>query len=83
MALKHSAAALLALAFLTAGVAVGYAARPKSHYPPRFGSLGLPANCSAYVDAAVAGYRSRRFTAEETMSGLERNCGAGGQLWRE
>lgn len=56
----------------------------EKHFPPRYGkSTGLPANCSAYVDTAIAGYRSRMYSADDTMVGLERNCGAGGQLWRD
>lgn len=49
---------------------------------PKFGSSGLPANCRAYVQVAVDSYRSRQYSADDTMAGLERNCGAGGQLWR-
>lgn len=49
---------------------------------PTYGeSLGLPSNCRAYVQVAVDGYRSKTYTAEETMAGLERNCGVRGQLW--
>lgn len=49
---------------------------------PTYGeSTGLPSNCRAYVQVAVDGYRSKQFTAEETMAGLERNCGASGHLW--
>ncbi|MET0378726.1 MAG: hypothetical protein ABW049_07005 [Spongiibacteraceae bacterium] len=42
---------------------------------------GMPVNCRAYVQVAVDGYRARRFTAEETMAGLKRNCGADGGVW--
>ena len=43
---------------------------------------GLPVNCRAYVQVAVDAYRNKRYTAEETMAGLERNCGANGGIWR-
>lgn len=44
-------------------------------------STGMPVNCRAYVQVAVDGYRAKRFTAEETIAGLERNCGAEGRIW--
>jgi hypothetical protein len=44
-------------------------------------ATGLPVNCRAYVQVAVDGYRATRYTAEETMAGLERNCGARGRAW--
>lgn len=43
---------------------------------------GMPVNCRAYVQVAVDAYRAKRYTAEETMAGLERNCGANGGIWR-
>jgi hypothetical protein len=46
-------------------------------------SSGLPVNCRAYVQVAVDGYRAKKYTAEETMSGLERNCGLSGSAWKD
>ena len=49
---------------------------------PTYGeSTGLPSNCRAYVQVAVDSYRNKQYTADETMAGLERNCGANGHLW--
>lgn len=45
-------------------------------------STHLPVNCRAYVQVAVDAYRDKRYTAEETMAGLERNCGANGSTWQ-
>lgn len=42
---------------------------------------GLPKNCRAYVQASVDGYKEKKYTADEVMAGLERNCGAHGHLW--
>ena len=42
---------------------------------------GLPSNCRAYVQAAIDGYRSKQYTADQTMAGLERNCGVNGSSW--
>jgi hypothetical protein len=44
-------------------------------------ATGMPVNCRAYVQVAVDAYRAKRYTAEETMVGLERNCGANGGIW--
>jgi len=49
---------------------------------PTYGKeSGLPANCRAYVQVAVDSYRAKQFSAEDTIAGLERNCGANGHLW--
>lgn len=42
---------------------------------------GHPVNCRAYVQAVIDGYRSRQYTADESMAGLERNCGITGNAW--
>lgn len=44
---------------------------------------GLPVNCRAYVQVAVDAYRTKQYTAEETMNALERNCGKSGWAWKE
>lgn len=44
---------------------------------------GFPANCRAYVQQSIDSYRSKQFTAEESMAGLERNCGIQGTLWNK
>lgn len=62
---------------------LGWITSPDDNAKPEYGTLGLPKNCRAYVDKAIAGYRLKEFTAEETMTGLERNCGAGGQIWKD
>lgn len=49
---------------------------------PEYGSdTGLPKNCRAYVQVAVNDYKAKRYTADEVMEGLERNCGEHGITW--
>ena len=49
---------------------------------PTYGeSTGLSSNCRAYVQVAVDAYRNKEYAADETMAGLERNCGVNGHLW--
>lgn len=43
---------------------------------------GLPVNCRAYVQATIDGFKNKTYTAEESMQGLERNCGKNGQAWK-
>jgi hypothetical protein len=49
---------------------------------PKYGNAGLPSNCRAYVQVAVESYREKKYTPDETMAGLERNCGLHGHLWQ-
>ena len=44
---------------------------------------GLPVNCRAFVQFAIDEYRAGKYTADDTMSGLERNCGANGHSWKD
>ena len=48
---------------------------------PIYGDTGLPKNCRAYVQTAIDGYRSKAYTADQAMAGLERNCGLNGHAW--
>lgn len=49
---------------------------------PTYGKeSGLPANCRAFVQYAIDEYRLGKYTAEETMGALERNCGENGRAW--
>ena len=48
---------------------------------PTYGDTGLPKNCRAYVQYAIDDYRAKKYTAEEVMNGLERNCGINGHSW--
>lgn len=51
---------------------------------PTYGKVtGLPVNCRAYVQVVIDGYRSGKYSADESFSGLERNCGANGMAWKD
>ncbi len=43
---------------------------------------GLPLNCRAFVQFAIDEYRAGKYTADATISTLERNCGANGWSWK-
>lgn len=64
---------------LIAGLIVGLAGCD-GNAKPEFVD-GAPSNCRAYVQVAVDGYRAGQYTADDAIAGLERNCGASGQLW--
>ena len=56
---------------------------PDDNDKPVYGKdSGLPVNCRAYIQTSIDGYRRGEYTAEEAMSGLERNCGLNGQVWK-
>ncbi|MRT30790.1 kynureninase [Herbaspirillum sp. CAH-3] len=48
---------------------------------PAYGESGLPKNCRSYVQFAIDEYRARKYNADDTFTGLERNCGLAGHLW--
>jgi len=43
---------------------------------------GLPVNCRAYVQVSIDDYRAGKFSADDLVAGLERNCGVNGQIWK-
>jgi hypothetical protein len=43
---------------------------------------GLPLNCRAFVQFAIDEYRAGKYSANDTFSALERNCGANGWSWK-
>ena len=43
---------------------------------------GLPVNCRAFVQYAINEYRAGKYSADDTMIALERNCGANGWSWK-
>lgn len=44
---------------------------------------GLPANCRAMIQYSIDAYRAKKYSADDTFSSLERNCGASGWLWSD
>lgn len=50
---------------------------------PKYGKTGLPVNCRAYVQVVVDSYRARQYSADDSMAGLERNCGLHGISWKD
>lgn len=44
---------------------------------------GLPINCRAYVQAVIDSYRAKQYSADDSMAGLERNCGINGHAWKD
>ena len=50
---------------------------------PKFNpKSGNAINCRAFVQYAIDEYRKGAFTADDTFSSLERNCGANGYSWK-
>lgn len=63
-------------------LAVTLAACEDSNSIPRYGKDSyLPANCRAYIQESVDGWRSGAYDTDDTMDAIERNCGLYGDLW--
>lgn len=63
-------------------LAVLMTARSDSNEMPAYGTEShLPANCRAYIQESVDGWRHGAYDTEETMDAIERNCGLNGDLW--
>ena len=54
-----------------------------SNSKPTYGESGLPKNCRAIVQNAIDEWRKGNYSTEDTMSSLERNCGANGHSWKQ
>lgn len=48
---------------------------------PTYGDSGLPKNCRAIIGTNVSGYQEGRFTADEALKSIDRNCGFFGYSW--
>lgn len=44
---------------------------------------GLVINCRAYVQVVIDSYRQKQYSADDSMIGLERNCGVNGMAWKD
>lgn len=75
----HGACRAVAMVTVLLGLS---ACRPDSNRDgPTFGNSGLPKNCRAIITANIEGWRERRFTAEEALGSIDRNCGRNGYSW--
>ena len=82
MARNENKVPSLAVALLVSTALTGCGADDNAK--PLYGQgSGLPVNCRAYVQVAVDEYRAKTYTAEETISALERNCGINGISWKD
>jgi hypothetical protein len=60
---------------------VAFAGACDSNAKPTYGDTGLPKNCRAIIQANVDGWRSGKWSAENALDSIERNCGAQGYSW--
>lgn len=74
--------ALMTFAVFVIGCTISGCAIEDDNATAIYGKTGLPVNCRAYVQAVIDGYRSKAYSADDSMIGLERNCGANGQAWK-
>ncbi len=49
----------------------------------RYGASGFPKNCRALIAVNVNGVFDEKYSAEEALHSIDRNCGANGYIWNE
>lgn len=47
----------------------------------KYGDTGFPKNCRAIVYENYKGYQSKKYTSDEAMESINRNCGQFGTSW--
>jgi hypothetical protein len=63
------------------GLALGWAYLGDTNRAPIYGPTGAPKNCRALIAENLQGYRRLRYTAEEALASIDRNCGPNGYSW--
>lgn len=72
------------LFFVLVVVSIGGCVLDDDNAKPIYGKDGgFPINCRAYVQVVINDYRSKQYTADQSMAGLERNCGSNGSSWKD
>ena len=54
-----------------------------SNSKPMYGDTGLPKNCRALIQANIDGWKSGKYSCDDAMDSMERNCGTYGYIWGE
>jgi len=49
----------------------------------KYGDTGFPKNCRALISDNLSGFALGKYTAEEALYSIDRNCGPGGYIWNE
>ncbi len=47
----------------------------------KYGNTGLPKNCRAIIKNNIDGWKNDKWTAEEALDSINRNCGEFGYSW--
>lgn len=56
----------------------------RGNQKPRYGKeSGLPVNCRALIQDNLSGFSQGRYSAEEALFSIDRNCGPNGLIWGE
>lgn len=46
-----------------------------------YGKTGFPKNCRAIIKENIDGWRMQKYTAEDALNSIDRNCGEFGYSW--
>lgn len=65
------------------GILIGYFVFHKEDSNSKliYGDTGLPRNCRAIIKENYEGWYLKKFTAEEALGSINRNCGEFGYSW--
>lgn len=67
------------------GVFIGYLAfyTNDPNAKLEYGDTGAPKNCRAIIKENVDSYKLGKYSAEDVLSSIDRNCGEFGYSWEE
>ena len=75
---------LYSLLLIAALVSLGCEGRTDVNSEPVYSrDTGLPKNCRAIIAVNVKAWQDKKFSADEVLTSIDRNCGANGHSWGE
>ena len=49
----------------------------------KYGKTGLPKNCRALITENLTGIANKKYSTEDALDSISRNCGPNGFIWNE
>jgi len=60
---------------------VGWYANQDTNQSSEYSNRGAPTNCRALIAENISGWNIDKYTAQDALDSIERNCGRNGYLW--
>ena len=61
--------------------ACGWVIKPDGNASLSYGDTGQPKNCRAIIKDNVDQYKAKKYSSDDIIASIERNCGANGHSW--